>query len=146
MNLPAVMLFFIPGEPDMLFLTLTGVNKNIYYFTTQTGGPNPIFAPKEEVRRLWAGIAFIPWKNYLAYAGVIPSSAPKSAVVTLKMLLQDIGFDQLKNDDNYDNSTRLAVKEIQAKYGLPVDGRVGPLTKIAIYQEKNAWKAPYLNR
>ena len=146
MNLPAVMLFFIPGEPDMLFLTLTGVNKNIYYFTTQTGGPNPIFAPKEEVRRLWAGIAFIPWKNYLAYAGVIPSSAPKSAVVTLKMLLQDIGFDQLKNDDNYDNSTRLAVKEIQAKYGLPVDGRGGPLTKIAIYQEKNAWKAPYLNR
>jgi general secretion pathway protein A len=146
MNLPTVMLFFIPGEPDMLFLTLTGFNKNIYYFTTQSGDPDPISAPKKEVRRLWAGIAFIPWKNYLAYSGVIPTSAPKSAVITLKMLLQDIGFDQLKNDDNYDDPTRLAVKEIQAKYGLPLDGRVGPLTKIAIYQEKNAWKAPYLNR
>jgi general secretion pathway protein A len=146
MNLPTVMLFFIPGEPDMLFLTLTGIKKNTYYFVARTGAPDSITAPKKEVRRLWAGIAFIPWKNYLAYPGVIPTSAPKSAIITLKMLLQDIGFDHIKNDDNYDNPTKLAVKEIQAKYGLPIDGRVGPLTKIALYQEKNAWKAPYLNR
>lgn len=146
MNLPAVMLFFIPGEPDMLFLTLTGIKKNTYYFVARTGAPDSIIAPKKEVRRLWAGIAFIPWKNYLAYPGVIPTSAPKSAIITLKMLLQDVGFDHIKNDDNYDNPTQLAVKEIQAKYGLPIDGRVGPLTKIALYQEKNAWKAPYLNR
>lgn len=146
MNLPAVMLFFIPGEPDMLYLTVTAVKKDTYYFTADNGDPSPISAPKEEVRRLWAGIAFLPWKNHLAYPGIIPSSAPKSAVVTLKMLLQDIGFNNIKNDDNYDDQTQLAVKEIQAKFGLKVDGRVGPLTKIALYQEKNAWKAPYLNR
>lgn len=146
MNLPAVMLFFIPGEPDMLFMTVTAIKKGTYRFSTVERTPYPIVASKEEVRRLWAGIAFLPWKNHLAYPGIIPSSAPKSAVVTLKMLLQDIGFNNIKSDDKYDIPTQLAVKEVQAKYGLTVDGRVGPLTKIALYQEKNAWKAPYLNR
>lgn len=146
MNLPAAMMFFVPGNPDMLFLTLTGIKNNTYYFLPNNGETNPISAPRDEVNRLWAGIAFLPWKNHLAYPGVIPISAPKSAIVTLKMLLQDIGFNSITNDDNYDTQAELAVKEIQAKYGLKVDGRVGPLTKIALYQEKNAWKAPYLNR
>jgi general secretion pathway protein A len=146
MNLPTVMLFFLPGEPDMLFLTLTAIKNGTYYFSTDTGNSPPITASRSEVRRLWGGTAFLPWKNHLAYPGVIPTSAPKSAVVTLKMLLQDIGFNQIKNNDIYDQATQLAVKEIQARYGLPVDGRVGPLTKIALYQERNAWKAPYLNR
>ncbi len=146
MNLPAVMLFFIPGSPNMLFLSLTGIKEDTYSFICNDCEPRYIAVSKNEVRKLWGGIAFLPWKNHLGYSGIIPSSSSKSAVITLKTLLKDIGFNNIKNDGRYDFQTELAVKEIQAKYGLRVDGRVGPLTKIALYQEKNAWKAPYLNR
>ena len=64
MNLPAVMLFFIPGKPDMLYLTVTGIKQDTYSFLAQSKNPVPIKASKSEVRRLWSGIAFLPWKNH----------------------------------------------------------------------------------
>ncbi|MBW2337311.1 MAG: hypothetical protein JRF47_11240, partial [Deltaproteobacteria bacterium] len=48
--------------------------------------------------------------------------------------------------EEYDSWTRNIIKEIQAKYGIPVDGFVGPLTKIILYREKKSFEMPYLTR
>jgi general secretion pathway protein A len=47
-------------------------------------------------------------------------------------------------DEKYDEFTQNAVESIQAKYGIPVDGYVGPLTKIILYREKNSFQMPRL--
>ena len=46
----------------------------------------------------------------------------------------------------FDNNTLLAVKKIQQKYGLREDGKVGPLTKIALYNEIEAFIKPSLTK
>jgi general secretion pathway protein A len=68
----------------------------------------------------------------------------KDSVITLKLLLQDLGFKNVTIDDQYDNFTQEAVEAIQAKYGIPVDGYVGPLTKIVLYKEKDSSEMPHL--
>ena len=56
------------------------------------------------------------------------------------------GFGNVEMNEEYDSWTRHAIEEIQAKYGIPVDGFVGPLTKIILYREKNSFEMPYLTR
>ena len=88
----------------------------------------------------------VPWKNYLGYRGVIPGGTPRSSVVVLKQLLWEIGYSQLTINDRYDDQTRNAIKEIQAKNGLVVDGLVGDLTKIVLYNEKQGLPIPRLRQ
>jgi general secretion pathway protein A len=68
----------------------------------------------------------------------------QDSIITLKLLLQDLGYSNVKINDEYDTWTRNAIEGVQAKYGLPVDGFVGPLTKIILYREKKIFEMPYL--
>ena len=97
-----------------------------------------------ELKRLWGGIAVVPWKNYLGYRGVIPGGAPRASVVVLKQLLWEIGHSHLTIDDRYDEPTRNVVREIQARNGLVADGVVGDLTKIVLFNEKQGLPIPHL--
>ena len=72
-----------------------------------------------------------------------PTSARLDALL-LKLLLHELGFSEVEINDEYDNWTRLAIEAIQAKYGIPVDGFVGPLTKMILYQEKESFEMPRL--
>ena len=97
-----------------------------------------------ELESYWSGEAYIPWKNFLSLTGTIPIDSPKDSITTLKMLLRDIGFKEVEINPFYDDKTRQAVKEIQKKYGLHIDGTVGSTTKIALYNEKKAFKQPHI--
>jgi len=44
----------------------------------------------------------------------------------------------------YDDSVIDAVKDVQQKYGLDIDGIVGPLTRIAFYNESKSLMIPHL--
>ena len=100
----------------------------------------------EELEFYWSGVAYLPWKNFHSIWGTIPVQTYKDSVVTLKLLLQDLGFKDVAINDKYDGLTQDAVKTIQAKYGIPVDGYVGPLTKIILYKEKTSLEMPYLSK
>ena len=97
-----------------------------------------------ELEPYWSGEAYVPWKNFLSLKGIIPINCPKSSIVTLKMFLRDIGFKEIEINPFYDDKTRQAIKEIQKKYGLNIDGTVGSTTKIALYNEKKVFKRPYI--
>jgi len=98
----------------------------------------------DEIQFFWSGIAYIPWKNFLSIWGTIPLHAYRDSIITLKLLLQDLGYKDIAITDEYDDRTRQIVEEIQAKYGIPVDGFVGPLTKIILYREKKSLEMPHL--
>ena len=97
-----------------------------------------------ELESYWSGVAYVPWKNFLSLKGTIPIDCPKDSITTLKMLLRDIGFKEVEINPFYDDKTRQAVKEIQKKYGLHIDGTVGSTTKIALYNEKKVFKRPHI--
>lgn len=48
-------------------------------------------------------------------------------VFAIQSALREVGY-QIEADGKFGNSTMLAVKEMQAKAQLPVDGKVGPKT------------------
>ncbi len=87
---------------------------------------------------------FIPWKNYRNLKGVIPREAPDDSLLALKVLLRDIGFPNIPINTDYDRETEDAVKRVQLKHGLPVDGVVGVLTKIILYNEARTFAIPHL--
>ena len=97
-----------------------------------------------EINFSWSGIAYLPWKNFLSIWGTIPQRSTKDSVITLKLLLRELGFSNVEMNDEYDDWTRNAIEEIQAKYNIPVDGFVGPLTKIILYREKKSYEMPRL--
>jgi hypothetical protein len=96
------------------------------------------------MKSYWTGTAYILWKDFLNCSGDIPIDAPKESVLTLKMLLCDIGFKEIRLDDIYDNTTRNAVEKLQEKHGIKVDGIVGAQTKIVIYNEKKELSIPHI--
>jgi len=143
LNLPAILEFFPTGSEEPGYLTLSRIDGDSYIFGG-AGGNETVVASSADIDTYWSGIAYVPWKNYLSIWGIIPRTANKDSIITLKLLLHELGYGSVALNEEYDASTRRAIEEIQAKYGLPVDGFVGPLTKMILYQEKNDFQMPRL--
>jgi general secretion pathway protein A len=145
LNLPAILEFYPPGSstPGYLSLNQMDDNKIILQGNDETDW---IFTDLEELEFYWSGIAYLPWKNYHSIWGTIPVQNYEDSIITLKLLLHDIGFENVFINDEYDGLTQQAVEKIQAKYGIPVDGFVGPLTKIILYKEKDVFEMPQLRK
>ena len=143
LNLPAILEFYPPGSSSPGYLTLTRLDGDMIMLKGESD-TEWIVTDLEELEFYWSGVAYLPWKNFHSIWGTIPTQSYKDSVITLKFLLQDIGFQKVAIDENYDEFTQNAVESIQAKYGIPVDGYVGPLTKIILYREKKSFQMPQL--
>jgi general secretion pathway protein A len=144
LNLPAILEFYPPGSPSPGYLTLSRLDGD--KIILQGKDENEwIVTGLEELEFYWSGVAYLPWKNFHSIWGTIPAQSYKDSVITLKLVLQNLGFENVSIDDQYDSLTRHAVETIQAKYGIPVDGYVGPLTKIILYKEENSLEMPQLS-
>jgi hypothetical protein len=145
LNLPAILAFYFSGGIPPVYLTLNGIGNGKI---TLRGGKKDISIELKpsDLESYWSGVAYIPWKNFLSLTGTIPLDSPKDSIITLKMLLRDIGFNTVEINPFYDENTRLAVKNIQGKYGIHVDGVVGSTTKIALYNEKKFKGIPHISQ
>jgi general secretion pathway protein A len=143
LNLPAILEFYPPGSPTPGYLTLSRIDgdKIVLEGKDKT---ELIVTHLDELEFYWSGVAYLPWKNFHSIWGTIPAQSSKDSVITLKLLLQDLGFENVAIDDQYDDQAKHAVEILQAKYGIPVDGFVGPLTKIILYREKDSFEMPQL--
>jgi general secretion pathway protein A len=143
LNLPVILAVHLNKNISPSYLALIKIDPQK---VTLRGGKQDISIELSpvELESYWSGVAFIPWKNFLSLKGTIPINCPKDSITTLKMLLRDIGFKEVEINSFYDDKTRQAVKEIQKKYGLHIDGTVGSTTKIALYNEKKVLKQPHI--
>jgi general secretion pathway protein A len=143
LNLPVVLTFYPSNKVSPVYLTLSKVE---YGKITLRGGKEDISLDltPTELEAHWSRVAYIPWKNFLSLKGTIPLDSPNESIITLKMLLWDIGFKDIEISPSYDDKTQQAVKKIQRKYGLHIDGAVGSTTKIALYNEKYFSELPHI--
>jgi general secretion pathway protein A len=142
LNLPAILEIYPPGSEQPGYLTLSKIDGDKLNFG---GGDNQVIETDiNEINFSWSGIAYLPWKNFLSIWGTIPLRSNQDSIITLKLLLHELGFSNIELNNEYDDWTRNAIEEIQAKYGIPVDGFVGPFTKIILYREKNTFEMPRL--
>ncbi len=143
LNLPAILELFPMGSEEPGYLTLSKIEGGNYIF----GNPDEnkvVVSDADQINLYWSGIAYLPWKNFLSIWGTIPKRSNKDSIIVLKLLLHELGFSDIEINDEYDNWTRQAIEEVQAKYGMPVDGFVGPLTKMILYREKESFEMPRL--
>ena len=143
LNLPVVLTFYPSNKVSPVYLTLSKID---YGKITLRGGKEDtsLDLTPAQLEAHWSGVAYIPWKNFLSLKGTIPLDSPNESIITLKMLLRDIGFKDVEISPSYDDKTQQAVKKIQRKYGLHVDGAVGSTTKIALYNEKYFSQLPHI--
>ncbi len=143
LNLPAILELYLPKDLSPIYLTLTKIDSNKIKFKSG-GKDNMIEVGPNELESYWSGVAYIPWKNFLSISGTIPLDSKKDSIMTLKMLLRDIGFNEIEISPFYDQRTRQAIKEIQKKYAIRIDGIVGSTTKIVLYNEKDFLEIPHI--
>ena len=143
LNLPAILELKNPNGSSAAYITLTHLNGASA--TLITGNNKEIIADRNELESYWSGVAYIPWRNFLACEGEIPDFASDDSIITLKIILRDIGFKEIKLNAVYDEETRAAVKKVQIKHGLLPDGVVGTNTKIILYNEYRQFEIPHIH-
>jgi len=142
LNLPAVLEFRLPGSPSPRYLALLKMVPEGLVFSAPEGGDGSLVLSR--IPPSWSGAAYIPWKNFLGYDRMISYGSAGDPVLSLKTFLRDLGYEGVEITPAYDEKTVTVIKGIQAKHGLATDGVIGPLTRIALYNEHGALNVPYL--
>ena len=140
-NLPTIFTFYLPGHTWPIYLAVPHIADDIIYYHDPVQDRTAV-ADRKIFLRYWSGEAYISWKNFHGLAGVISGRSREADVLALQELLREIGYDQVELTGEYDGETLRVIRDIQKKYGLHVDGLVGPFTKIALYNESDAFAKP----
>ena len=145
LDLPAILEFYPTDSEEPGYLTLSYIDGDKVNFDIPK--KNAVLeAIEEEVNIYWSGVAYLPWKDFLSISGTLPSRTNKDSIITLKLLLHELGYRNIELNDNYDIRTRNAIEEIQTQSGILADGFVGPLTKIILYKSKGTFEMPRLSK
>jgi len=142
-NLPAILEFYLEGGGSPRYLTLAKINEED---TVLLGGPmeESIQVDRDQLSSYWSRVAYVAWRDFLNLPATLSVQNSGDSVLTLKILMHDLGYKDMDITPSYDEETAKAIKAVQRKHGIPVDGVVGPLTKMALYNEKAALNIPRL--
>ena len=143
LNLPAILAIYLPNHLWPKYLTVVAIGNNQVTFSLPDTSES-LTVGSEILHNYWSGEGYLLWKNFAAIQGTISQSSRNESVRALKQLLHDLGNRNIVVNQEFDDKTLEAVKKIQQKYGLREDGKVGPLTKIALYNENETFNKPSL--
>jgi general secretion pathway protein A len=144
MNLPFIQEIYWPEKMALVYLAVTGVENGRISLKGKPGEPGIVLA-FSDLKKYLGETSYILWKNYYGYDGMIPGSAPPETILTLKMQLRDMGYSDIAIHGGYDDQTRTIIQTLQNKYQIKPDGLVGPLTKIALYNETASLNIPHIS-
>jgi general secretion pathway protein A len=145
-NLPAILDFDLADENINGYIAVVEITRNNEYVITPGKGHGKVRISHKDLLPFLTGNVYILWKNNFGYNRVVSMHSSKASIITLKMVLRQIGFSSVDLTPEYNSEVREAVKQIQKKYGMAEDGVVGPLTKIMLYSEKREDFVPYLDQ
>jgi general secretion pathway protein A len=143
LNLPAVLEFYLQGGGAPRYLTLAKTNEED---AVLLGGAveEGIQVDREQLTAYWSRVAYVAWKDFLNLPVTLSPQSSGDSVLTLKMFMYELGYKEVDITPAYDDKTAKVIKQLQRRHGLRADGVVGPLTKIALYNEKAVWNIPRL--
>ncbi len=136
-NLPAIMVFDVGHATRYLVLT-EWEKENL---TLTSGDRETTVSVRDLLQTGWRW-ACVFWKDFEGLYGTIPGDASAETILTLKKLLRQMGFSGVALTADYDDVTKRIVKKIQVRGGIPVDGLVGPVTKMIIYNDLKLYQVP----
>jgi general secretion pathway protein A len=105
-------------------------------------GGEPLRVPASELERFWSGEALVAWRDHAGLPPLLGVGDAGPSVRWLQESLAQLGFFAGALDGRFDAPTEAAVRAFQLNESLPVDGWVGPLTKIRLYERLPGYGAP----
>jgi len=133
-----VVLSALDGAPRGLLLS--GIEGDVA--TLEGVTPTPLRVPLSELAAHWSGQAFVPWKDHATLPRLIGPGASGASVRWLQEALAKLGFYEGEWNGAFGTTTQTAVRAFQSEESLPVDGWVGPLTLIRLYERLPGYAAP----
>ncbi len=142
LDAPALLELKLPGITATHYVALLAINGN----QARLEPPLALTAtfPLEELKTLYAGQAYILWRNPLQLPLNDGDSMGRSAVATLQRLLAEVGVYQGDRHGRFDPATKSALSAFQQRRGLTADGQSGPQTLLGLYQSSGRYGFPRL--
>jgi general secretion pathway protein A len=132
-----IVLQAIDGAPRVLLLA--GLERDT---AVLEGLGRPQRVPTDELARFWSGEALVAWRDHAELPRLLRRGDDGPAVQWLQQALGRLGFFGGTPDGVFEASTEAGVRAFQAAEALPVDGKVGPLTKIRLYERLPGYATP----
>jgi len=132
------------SDPAPRYVVLAGVNDNQAVLLDPRHGRRSV--PFDTLHEQWTGKVFYVWKD----VAHLPPRLKRGDAHQLVMVLKEkLGAKNFPMDtpltDIFDSPMEAAVKELQTRYGLKVDGIIGSNTKIALYRVIYGAQLPHLD-
>ena len=142
LDLPAVLEVRLPGARESSFVALSAIDDDAAVLTI---GSETVRATPAELDRVWFGDAQVVWRDFEWLGPTFGSEGRGESVVRLQRLLERAGLYTGAASGTFDAATETAVVGFQRSRRLDPDGRVGRLTRIALYGVAGGYKMPTLS-
>jgi len=141
LDLPAILELVLGEARERRWVSLVGEEEGMALLVV---GDQKRALALEELDPFWLGDAFVVWRDYETLPQLVAPGSSGPQVSRLQALLREAGVQRPLSPGYYDEATEQAVAEFQRRMGLAVDGIVGPLTKIFLYQKGSSYLPPKL--
>jgi general secretion pathway protein A len=144
LDLPAILVLTGPDTTEPRYVALTGISGDDALRLQGIGNSGVIERKAGDLSPYWAGQAYVVWKDFLGLGGGASTNDSREEIISLKLLLADMGFEGVDESPVYDTATRDIILDIQKRHGIFEDGLVGPLTAMALYHLAGTFPSPHL--
>jgi hypothetical protein len=138
LDLPAVLELYHPSRKKLLYLALTGLDGDsaTLYFS-----PGDFFrVPTSLLKKFWNGRARLFWRDF---DSLETQDVPRR-LAWARARLQALGM--LPRSEDTPEDVQEAVRQLQKKMRLEVDGDVGHETRMALYSLGGEYRMPRLQK
>ncbi len=144
LNLPAIVGLKQKTPGRIVYAAMLGWQNGLIHLAT-ADGRRTIQVDLETLLPYLQGTVYVFWKNILVSDSIIAAGAPPQAILAIKNLLRQIGYQRLNPEPSFDAETQNAILDFQSRHRLTPDGLAGPLTKILLIKEAKAFNGPRLS-
>jgi len=141
-NHPAILeLSALDGMPR--FVLLTGLEAGDALITGMGDGL-PLRVPFDQVAEHWGGDAWLVWRDFEGLPEILRPPLRGAPVIWLQQALGRMGFYDGPLTGEFDAATITGVRDLQLSLQIQVDGTVGRVTKIRLYEKLGLHAVPRL--
>jgi len=141
LDLPAILEIRPRGARTTSYVVLTSIGDD---GVVLTAGGETVRVTPAVLDRVWFGDAHIVWRDFEWLGPTFGDEAQGAHVARLQKLLTRAGLYDGPANGAFDGPTKNAVVGFQRSRRLDADGRVGRLTRIALYGVASGYELPTL--
>lgn len=140
LNMPAIIALRHNASLQPVYMTMVGRSGSSLLLVSGRSD-QPVQADVKELNDFLSGPIYVFWKNTFGFDAIITHGSHRAAIAAVKTLLRKIGY-PLRDTTDFDQETLNAIVNFQRRHKLEIDGLVGPLTKMFLIIDSNAYDVP----